>query len=163
MKYRSHSLSARSLIILAISVPTLLLVLVEFLNWRSVHEFRSSLEWVTHTRLVLMDLESFLSCMNDAETGQRGYLLAHQDSYLAPYTAALARYPDKLRDLRRLTSDNPVQQRNLDLLEPLVKSRFDEMAQTIALERSSNHAGALSRVMTCEGHGPDPRDSRPNA
>jgi CHASE3 domain sensor protein len=144
-------MSARRLVILGIALPTLLLIFVEYLDWRSVREYHTSLEWVTHTRIVLADLETFLSCVNDAETGQRGYLLTHQDSDLAPYTAAVARYQEALQDLRRLTLDNPTQQKNLDALEPLVDSKFDEMAQTSALERDSNHADAVKLLMTGQG------------
>src|SRR5271157_1284281 len=33
-----------------------------------------------------------MSAMQDAETGQRGYLLTHDEAYLAPYTHAVAHF-----------------------------------------------------------------------
>jgi CHASE3 domain sensor protein len=125
----------------------LLLVLVDWLQWRSLGDYRDAREWVTHTRIVLLDLESFLSLMNDAETGQRGYLLTHRESYLTPYENALNQSQDQFQTLRHLTLDNPQQQKNLDLLAPLVKAKFDELAQTIALEKNSDHEGALKIVL----------------
>ena len=147
MKSLSDRLNARHLIVLGISIPALLLILVNWLQWQSASEYRASLQWVTHTRIVLLDLESFLTCMNDAETGQRGYLLTHKESYLEPYNQAVLRWRDQLQTLRQLTADNPVQQKNIARLEPLVNAKFAELAQTVALEKNLDHAGALKIVM----------------
>jgi CHASE3 domain sensor protein len=148
VKSLSQQLNARHLIILGVSVPALLLILVNWLQWQSVREYRDAREWVTHTRVVMLNLESFLTCMNDAETGQRGYLLTHKESYLEPYNDALTCNSNELQTLRQLTADDPVQQKNLDRLEPLVNAKFAELAQTVALEKNSDHNGALKIVMS---------------
>jgi CHASE3 domain sensor protein len=148
VKSLSQQLNTRHLIILGISIPALLLVLVDWLQWQSVREYRDARDWVTHTRVVMLNLESFLTCMNDAETGQRGYLLTHKESYLEPYNNALSCNRDELQTLRQLTSDDPIQQKNLDRLEPLVNAKFAELAQTVALEKSMDHTGALKIVMS---------------
>jgi CHASE3 domain sensor protein len=147
MKSLYKRLNARQLIILGISVPALLLILVGGLQWQSVRDYREALEWITHTRVVMLNLESFLTCVNNAETGQRGYLLTHKESYLEPYNDALTCNPNELQTLRRLTSDNPVQQKNLDRLEPLVNAKFAELGQTVALEKNLDHNGALKIVL----------------
>ena len=146
MKVFPHNLSARHLLTLGMLVPTLLLLLVGVLQWKSGNDFRLSRERVTHTRTVLLDLESLLTCMIDAETGQRGYLLVHNDSYLEPYNHALAFSHDKIQTLGQLIWD-PEQQKNLDRLKPLLKAKFDELAQTITLKQRGDHAGAL-QIMT---------------
>jgi CHASE3 domain sensor protein len=46
--------------------------------------------WVEHTHKVLLELETTLSVVKDAETGQRGYLLTGDKRYLEPYQAAIA-------------------------------------------------------------------------
>jgi len=63
----------RHLVILEMSVPALLLLLVGGLQWKSGNDLRISRAWVVHTRTVLLDLESLLTCRVDAETGRRGY------------------------------------------------------------------------------------------
>ena len=60
MKFLPRHLSARHLVILGMSIPTLLLLLVGGLQWESGNDFRISRERVTHTRTVLLDLESLL-------------------------------------------------------------------------------------------------------
>src|SRR5438105_2655093 len=67
-------------------------------------------ERVTHTHQVLETLESILSLMKDAETGQRGFVLTGKDSYLEPYTGAKGAIGTRINDLRDLTHDNKDQQ-----------------------------------------------------
>ena len=66
---KSVSRFPRRLIYLGLSIPVVLLLLVEWLQWRSVNEYRDAREWVTHTRTVMLDLESFLACK---EVGPQG-------------------------------------------------------------------------------------------
>ena len=44
----------------------------------------------------LTALENVLSTVRDAETGQRGYLLTDEESYLGPYNAAASPKPVQL-------------------------------------------------------------------
>lgn len=150
MKFLSHHLSSRHLFVLGMLVASLLLLLVGGLQWKSGGDFRISRERVTHTRIVMLDLESLLSSMLNAETGQRGYLLTHRDSYLEPYNQSLAFSHDQIQTLHELITD-PEQQKRFAGLEGLIKVKFDELAQTIALEQSGDHAGALQLVTNDSG------------
>jgi CHASE3 domain sensor protein len=145
MKFLSYNLSVRHLVILGISVPTLLLLLVGGLQWKLGDDFRLSRERVSNTRIVLLDLDTLLISMLDAETGQRGYLLTHQNSYLEPYNRSLAFSRDQIQSLRQLISD-PEQQKLLNRLEPLMKAKSDELAQTLMLAQRADQAGAMQLV-----------------
>src|ERR1700691_702193 len=52
---------------------------------------RAEQGWVLHTYQVMDSLRAVLTDAADAETGQRGYLLTHKDSYLEPFRTAQAR------------------------------------------------------------------------
>jgi CHASE3 domain sensor protein len=52
-------------------------------------------QWVTHTHKVIEGLEHVLSALNEAETGQRGFVLTGEERYLerqARFKAALTRW-----------------------------------------------------------------------
>lgn len=83
--------------------------------------------WVMHTQLVLEGISTVMGDMTDAETGQRGYILTGEEPYLQPYRRAQSQVSEDLRTIRVLTADNPVQQHNLDLLEPLITAKVAEM------------------------------------
>jgi CHASE3 domain sensor protein len=55
----------------------------------------------------------------DAETGQRGFLLTGQDTFLEPYRRALAWLDQQVQTLKDKTQDNPRQQARIGELETL--------------------------------------------
>jgi methyl-accepting chemotaxis protein len=130
-----------------------ILVAIGTVSYRSTEKLTETAEWVTHTHQVLEALESVFSTMKDAETGQRGYVLTGEESYLEPYTAANASINQKIGTLRDLTKDNPDQQRQIDLLEPLVERKLSELQETIDARRdkSKGFDAALQIVLTGRG------------
>ena len=104
------------------------------------------LKWVNLTHKVLHRTQAFLSAMKDSETGQRGYLLTSDISYLEPYHSGIAAAKINLAKLRGLTSDNPSQQERLVIVEKDMLLKFDELAQTIELVQSGKSDEALAVV-----------------
>jgi methyl-accepting chemotaxis protein len=111
------------------------LVVFGVVVWWSTYQLIINNKQVDHTHKVLTELESLLSLLKDAETGQRGFLLTGEEPYLKPYNDARARYESKLDNLGRLTSDNHAQQQSLKELGPLVESKFEELKSTIKARR----------------------------
>ena len=58
---------------------------------------------------VELRLSSVLSLLQDAETGQRGYLLTGDEAYLAPYTAATRDVADAVGALAKLLEGDAAQ------------------------------------------------------
>src|SRR5712671_5020869 len=98
---------------LGFGVSIAMLVVIGIVAYRTTDVLVENNGMVTHTHAVLETLSNLLSSMKDAETGQRGFVLTGNESYLEPYTAALETVSRDLVDLRTLTSDNPNQQRRL--------------------------------------------------
>ena len=96
-------------------------------------------------------LESLLSTLKDAETGQRGFLLTGEESYLAPYTDAKDALPDELKAMRALFADRPEQRRRLDGLESLANLKMAELESTVAARRAGKLEAALAIVHTDRG------------
>ena len=71
---------------------------------------------VARTHDVLSGLDNLLSTLKDAETGQRGYLLTGDPTYLAPYDRAEAELPVLGDDLARLIGDDADERRQLELV-----------------------------------------------
>jgi methyl-accepting chemotaxis protein len=107
--------------------------------------------WVKHTHQVRIELTDLLSQMKDAETGQRGYLLTGDDAYLGPYRSGIAVVRATLDDLRKLTSDNPNQQRRLASIAPLIDAKLAELKQTIDLRQTQGFNAALKVVVSNVG------------
>ncbi len=76
------ALSTRALVGFLLAV-ILLTVLGTYLRKRAL-EFRLYREEVAHSRVYVDALQSYLTAAQDAETGQRGFLLTGNENYLAP-------------------------------------------------------------------------------
>jgi methyl-accepting chemotaxis protein len=101
-----------------------------------------------HTYKVLQELEGLLSSLKDAETGQRGYIITGGMNYLDPYNSAVTGINQQLKNIRNLTSDNPNQQHRLDILEPLITKKFNELNETITLRKDKGFQSAEKVVAT---------------
>jgi methyl-accepting chemotaxis protein len=132
-----------------LSVAILLVVCV--VSSHSTDQLIDNDRKVTHTHAIVEDLARALSIMKDAETGQRGFLLTGDESYLEPYQAALASYGPVLSNLRGLTGDNPRQQERIEQAESIIHAKLSELKRTIDLRRGPGLDAALKVVLTNEG------------
>jgi CheY-like chemotaxis protein/signal transduction histidine kinase/CHASE3 domain sensor protein len=106
---------------------------------------------IVHSQQVITTLDNLLSTVQDAETGQRGFLLTNDEHYLEPYNAALLAVTPQLDGLSELTRDNPRQQARIAPLKAHIDAKLAELKQTIDLRRSQGSEAALAIVTTDRG------------
>jgi CheY-like chemotaxis protein/CHASE3 domain sensor protein len=106
---------------------------------------------IVHSHEVIIALDELLSNAQDAETGQRGFLLTNNERYLDPYNAALTAIPQHLNEIAQLTSDNEAQQRRIPGLRSHVEAKLAELKQTIDLRRAQGVEAALGIVNSDRG------------
>lgn len=92
-----------------------------------------------------------LDLLQDAENGQRGFLLTMSEDYLAPFLAARARRDALLRRLVEVTSEVPASRDEAALLRELTLRKFGELERSIALARTSGRDAAIAVMRTDEG------------
>ena len=95
-------------------------------------------------------LLELLSLLQDAETGQRGFLLTGDDAYLGPYQRAAEQIPKKLEDLKQSVV-SPQQLSTLGHLEALYERKIQELHRTIELRRTAGLGPAVEIVLGDEG------------
>ena len=93
-----------------------------YFSYRNAVELTEGASLRAHTFIVIAKIGNLLSALQDAETGQRGYLLVGDESYLQPYISGVTKANQALQELRTLTADNPSQQRRLASLSSLPSS-----------------------------------------
>ena len=138
------------------SAVGLAIVIVFFLAsgtvaWVNTNILRDDNARIEHSHAVMTSIDALFSAMQDAETGQRGYLLTGRQSYLDPYTQALAAVDSRLEEVDALTRDNPVQQARIAPLRREIAAKLAELKDTIALYRDRGAAAALAVVETDRG------------
>jgi CHASE3 domain sensor protein/putative methionine-R-sulfoxide reductase with GAF domain len=140
---RKYAVNITFAIALAIFVSIGWLV---YLNMTAVKE---SDYWVSHTHSVIEGLDTLLSTMIDAATGERGFIITGDDAYLEPYNNALANIQKQRNSLRDLTKDNSRQQKLLDSLDLLIDKKLAELKATIDVRKTQ---GFQATAMIVEGH-----------
>ncbi len=84
-------------------------------------------EWVNHTYTVERHLSRFGILFERAEAAERGYLLTRGPDFMRTYHQAASGLHDELETVQALTADNPVQQRNVAEMEPLLAQNLDAL------------------------------------
>jgi signal transduction histidine kinase/CheY-like chemotaxis protein len=108
-------------------------------------------QWAAHSSMVRQASEHLFSLVQDAETGQRGFLLTGNDSYLEPFYTAQKEIPAAEKTLRGLTSDNAVQQSRLSKLYPLIDLKLGELSRTTELVKQGKIDEAIGVVKSNQG------------
>jgi PAS domain S-box-containing protein len=135
-----------------ILVPSLILVGIEIYKAVSiVPALRQSQAMVAHSFEVINAAHSLDQAAQDAERGQRGFLITGDDGYLRPYYAGVQQLPAKLLELRQLTRDSAEQQQDIHLLESQIRTKLAELKQTIELRRTQGFETARRIVETNVG------------
>ena len=98
------------------------------------------------------DISAVLKDLTDMETGQRGYLLTADPSYLQPYTDAKGRIGTDLAALRAGLANRAQPERSLvSQLESLANSKQAEMERSISLRQQGYRHRAFTLVSSNEG------------
>jgi PAS domain S-box-containing protein len=117
-------------------------------NLRKVY---GATEAVAHTQAVRAALQELLTTTIDAETGQRGFIITADDSYLEPYARSQRTIEADVVRVRSLTADNTAQQEDLEHVVAAVTRRLELIEQSIRLRRDSGFTAAQAIVTTGEG------------
>jgi len=107
--------------------------------------------WVTHSYQVMVEIRGLRSTLEDAETGQRGYLLTGDETYLEPYRLAVRIEQSFRLSLRKLTADNAGPRAILDDVDQLVPARLASLRATLELRRKGGIEAAIGRLRTGYG------------
>jgi CHASE3 domain sensor protein len=104
------------------------------------------------TSMIQADISGVLKDLTDMETGQRGYLLTENPSYLQPYTDAKGRIGTDFAGLRAGLANRAERERSLESqLESLANSKQAEMERSISLRQQGYRHRAFKLVDSNEG------------
>jgi len=137
-----------------IALPPLLLVVfligLFFLAAAGQSRLNAANERVHDAQLRQQALGEFIALITDAESGQRGYLLTGESSYLQPYTEAVANVEaalDRVREAYGGRDDS----REFQDLRILTGEKLGELEDALALFKKRGAAPAVNIVRTDVG------------
>jgi signal transduction histidine kinase/DNA-binding response OmpR family regulator/CHASE3 domain sensor protein len=123
-------------LIIGYGLSLLLLIISAVASYTSINNLLYSARWVSHTNEVQKKVESVISLLKDAETGQRGYLLTGNETFLEPYNGALEKATVLIGEVRTITADNPPQLADCDLLKNTALARLQLLSELVQKKRN---------------------------
>jgi len=120
---------------LAFASAMLTLLVVGAISYREMVVSRDSARWVSHTHEVLESIHDLLFAVESIGSNSRGFALTGKESYLESYRAGVQMVAQDQAAIRHLTLDNPVQQRQILLLESLTAQKIQYAETVIRLGR----------------------------
>jgi signal transduction histidine kinase/ActR/RegA family two-component response regulator len=142
----------RSAIILALlfgAVPLIFIAgLVVFQLAINVPEARRARADTLRSFATIRAVAAVEDAVQDAERGQRGYLITGREDYLQPYQEATRRIDRLMLDLRADTASDPAQQQRWLRLQADVAAKMKELATTVTAMREHGFAAAKAIVDT---------------
>jgi CHASE3 domain sensor protein/HAMP domain-containing protein len=148
MTKSSNSIVQQLQIVFSFSI--LLLIFSLLASYYSTQKLINNSELVNHTNKVLIEAESIISHMKDAETGQRGFLITNDASFLQPYNGAYESTTTSYNNLAEMTIDNPIQQKNLREVKALYEAKFGQMQLIIDMAKKTPDFAADSEARNKE-------------
>jgi methyl-accepting chemotaxis protein len=125
-----------------------ILIFIGGASYRSTARLNDNTWWMTHTHQVLENLAGVIQSLTDAETGQRGYMITADETYLEPYHSGVAAVGQYMHEIRSLTVDNLIQQQRMDILEPLVAQKLNSLNEGIDIEKTKGSEAVRQWVAT---------------
>ena len=106
---------------------------------------------VVHTYEVRNQARELTISLSESESGQRGYVLTRDDSYLQSYRRAAASIAARLTSLEAITQGDPVQSQRVQDIGGDIIAKSAEMKRTVDLVESQRTAEARTLIQTGMG------------
>lgn len=143
--------SIESKVLGGFGVALAILALVGGLVYQSSLHYVEASRRVTQTHEALATLEEIFSLMNQAETGQRGYIITGEEFYLPRRDAAIARIGELLSQLKQLTADEPAQQQRIPELARQIAARLTLLNRVLIVRQTEGFEAARQRLTVGSG------------
>ncbi len=119
-----------------------------FVSYRTSSQHIASVQATLATDEFIRRLDELLATMQDAETGQRGFLLTGQQRYLDPLLDAESDLPLRLAQVEVFAARNGISRQEIGELHRLVGAKMLELNKTLDLRRIQGAEAALREVRT---------------
>jgi signal transduction histidine kinase len=116
-----------------------------------IDDAQDNFRTLTATRLQRGALIDFRVMLDDAETGQRGYLLTGNREYLKPYLDVRDKIPAGLERLRTFVNADETQRNDVQRLTAVTADKLAELRETVELYDRGEPEQALSMVNAGRG------------
>ncbi|MFF2322857.1 CHASE3 domain-containing protein [Agrobacterium sp. NPDC058088] len=146
----SRQLASKAMPI-ALCIVAIAVSLTSYLSFWISSEDRRADEAVWRNAAYLSAVSTLMSRIQDAEIGQRGFLLTGDELYLKPYTSAMDSLDPMLDNLAKRANEASAETGSVATLRSLVAQKKSELEQSVERRRNGDENGSIALVKTGQG------------
>jgi len=128
-----------------------LLAIIVIVSYQTTERFVAASEETAATSRLLLELERTLSTMRDLETGQRGFLITGDESYLQPYAEALVRIRTDGDRLLALAANRRSDAVRVAAVQRQINAKLNDLQSAIQARRQQGLDAARRISLTGRG------------
>lgn len=129
-------LSLKTNLRIGLGISLILLIISSTASYISIQNLIKSADLVVESNTIINDVDNIVSALKDAETGQRGFLLTGNTSFLEPYNNSERRTDSLFSKVTAATKDNAYEQQKLKELREVIEKRMAILISTIQTKRN---------------------------
>jgi signal transduction histidine kinase/DNA-binding response OmpR family regulator/CHASE3 domain sensor protein len=133
---------------IGLGLSLLILFITSLASFISISNLVKSSALVAHSNELIFKTNQIISHLKDAETGQRGYLLTGDETYLEPTRGARSAAMELINSVSADAKENSFQQRSLKRLAEVIDKRLEIIDKTIEIK---SRGGIVSVQQLHEG------------
>lgn len=134
---------------LLIAIATLVIGATAIVPFKTAEKAAQLQQALLQSEARIIVISEAFSLIKDAETGQRGFIITGQESFLEPYYKAIARL-DGQETVRRASLPGYGAE-DIDRFEDLIRRKLEDLARTIEIRRMEGNDAARASVSTGRG------------
>lgn len=140
----------RSKLFLSFAVVIVVLAAIILLSDSNFNKAVQANGWNIHTYQVMSESDAMLASLINIETGQRGFLLAKEESFLDPLNQGMKDFNSHFQSIKQLTSDNAAQQTRLVNLQQAEDKWMNEFINPL-ITQTKNTATSVDGIELTKG------------
>ncbi len=137
--------------LIALSAALAAVAVISVLTYRSMQARSESVQAVNHAMALRNDLNRLQLLLENAQGGQRAFIITGDEDYLRSHELARASLVTQVEQLRKLAGGSPEQLATLDAILPLAEARLAVIDETIQHKRAGNAQTAVDQIASGRG------------
>lgn len=126
-----------------------LIIAVAIVSFFNAEKLIHGSDAIVHTQNVMLTLDNVHNLLLAADSGARGYVITASREYLQSYRDAVRKVGGEMHELRKLTSDDSLQQARIDRLEVLAIKVISHLR--LIVDKRTEHGFEAARDLVQQG------------
>ncbi|MBP6181655.1 ATP-binding protein [Flavobacterium sp.] len=123
---------------IALAIAIVVVCYIASVFYSQMQKLDSTVELIANSNQTQLELEKLLSVISIYETSLRSYIITKDESYVANRFLSRGKIEESLKQLKKLTSNNPASNKDIDRLKKIIDYRFKLFRQTLIIAKSKN-------------------------